>query len=355
LARRSTGSGRRPDIPLAGRSAPGRFFGLIPLGGERVYCFGQLNADALMPEPPEGRLAHFQATFADFAAWVATALGCFTSDAQLHFGPVHEVEEPNWRARRVLLIGGAAHACSPILAQGGAMALEDAVVLSSMLADGPAIPDDWEGVLDAFVARRRPRVEWVRQETHRRIDRAITGPTLLENATAIEARRAREAFEPLKVAPVNRGGIFVEADGYRMVPPVGEPAQWLDGGEPEAAALVSQGKTNGQIADELVVSKRTVESTSRTSSPRPDARTALKSCVGSRRRTGNTPHVDRRYVGVRTQPRPACATLMDVLGTRRESHATAPVRGLKATSPHKSCWGRVEAIAAADRVLLLFA
>jgi hypothetical protein len=38
--------------------APRRFFGLIPLGGERVYCFGQLNADALIPGPPEGRLAH---------------------------------------------------------------------------------------------------------------------------------------------------------------------------------------------------------------------------------------------------------------------------------------------------------
>jgi len=46
--------------------APGRFFGLTPLGGDLVYCFGQLNTDDLVREPPDGRLAHARAVFVDF-------------------------------------------------------------------------------------------------------------------------------------------------------------------------------------------------------------------------------------------------------------------------------------------------
>ena len=38
-----------------------------------------------------------------------------------------------WNRGRVVLIGDAAHACPPTLAQGGAQALEDAAVLSELL------------------------------------------------------------------------------------------------------------------------------------------------------------------------------------------------------------------------------
>ena len=39
-----------------------------------------------------------------------------------------------WNRGRVVLIGDAAHACPPTIAQGAAQALEDAVVLAELLA-----------------------------------------------------------------------------------------------------------------------------------------------------------------------------------------------------------------------------
>ena len=87
--------------------------------------------------------------------------------------------EPRWRAGRVLLIGDAAHACSPIMIQGGAMAFEDALVLSEMLGEAVDAPERWQDVLDTFEARRRPRVEWVREQTHLRIAQATAGPVAL--------------------------------------------------------------------------------------------------------------------------------------------------------------------------------
>ncbi len=62
---------------------------------------------------------------------------------------------------RVVLIGDAAHASSPMMGQGGCMAMEDALVLAETLHASA----DVEGALDLFAIRRKPRVEWVQQES----------------------------------------------------------------------------------------------------------------------------------------------------------------------------------------------
>jgi 2-polyprenyl-6-methoxyphenol hydroxylase-like FAD-dependent oxidoreductase len=91
-----------------------------------------------------------------------------------------------------VLIGDAAHACSPSMAQGGAMALEDALVLAELLADVSDVPDlpdasaaAGDGVtaaLAAFQARRADRVQWVLDQNHRR-DKARNLPTPLRDLT----------------------------------------------------------------------------------------------------------------------------------------------------------------------------
>ncbi|MDN5747294.1 MAG: FAD-dependent monooxygenase [Pseudonocardia sp.] len=57
----------------------------------------------------------------------------------------------------MLLIGDAAHVTSPNMAQGAAMALEDAIVLAESLTAAASIP----AALTAYEHRRRPRIDWV--------------------------------------------------------------------------------------------------------------------------------------------------------------------------------------------------
>jgi 2-polyprenyl-6-methoxyphenol hydroxylase-like FAD-dependent oxidoreductase len=66
------------------------------------------------------------------------------------------VESPWFRGRSVI-IGDAAHACPPLIAQGAAMCAEDAVVLAEMLTSGDGIDE----VLPKFMERRFPRVKMV--------------------------------------------------------------------------------------------------------------------------------------------------------------------------------------------------
>ncbi|MEV5828924.1 FAD-dependent monooxygenase [Spirillospora sp. NPDC052242] len=69
------------------------------------------------------------------------------------------VERP-WSRGRVVLIGDAAHACPPTLAQGAAQCLEDAAVLAELLlaAGGPG-PDVFEAFMDRRYERAKAVVE----------------------------------------------------------------------------------------------------------------------------------------------------------------------------------------------------
>ncbi|MFG2322492.1 FAD-dependent oxidoreductase [Streptomyces sp. NPDC048568] len=68
--------------------------------------------------------------------------------------------EGSWHRGRVVLVGDAAHCCPPTLAQGAALSLEDAWVLSQMLTG----TDEWDDALfqayyERRIARVRPVVE----------------------------------------------------------------------------------------------------------------------------------------------------------------------------------------------------
>ncbi|MEY9211832.1 FAD-dependent oxidoreductase [Thermobifida halotolerans] len=63
-----------------------------------------------------------------------------------------------WNRGRVVLVGDAAHACPPTLAQGAAMCLEDAWVLAELLLFADRVD---QGLWDRFTARRFDRVRTV--------------------------------------------------------------------------------------------------------------------------------------------------------------------------------------------------
>jgi len=71
---------------------------------------------------------------------------------------------PAWVAGRVVLMGDAAHAMLPYLAQGGALALEDALVLADCLAE---LPGDEIAAFARFSALRRARALRVARTSRR--------------------------------------------------------------------------------------------------------------------------------------------------------------------------------------------
>ena len=62
---------------------------------------------------------------------------------------------PTWHKNTICLIGDAAHATSPYVGQGAAMAMEDAVILSMCLRDIPDVND----AFTKFEKLRKKRTE----------------------------------------------------------------------------------------------------------------------------------------------------------------------------------------------------
>lgn len=174
---------KTPVRALAMREMWGRGlrFGLVPIGDDRLYAFAVANAPRGEPDPPEGRLERFRARFAAFGGQVPDVLAALQGPDDLIHNDLEERPEGPWYAGRVVLIGDAAHAMTPNMGQGAAMALEDSAVFVELLRSGAPV----EEMLAAFAARRTPRVRWVQSQS-RRIGRIAQ----LEGAVATRVRNA---------------------------------------------------------------------------------------------------------------------------------------------------------------------
>lgn len=145
----------------------------------------------------QGRLARLRERFAAFGAVVQEYLAALTTDEQIHCLPIAWVEHALWRRGRVVLIGDAAHASSPMRGQGGCLAMEDALVLAEVLHAAASVDE----ALETFVNRRKPRVEWVRQQSQVAAESFGLPPAVRNAALSERGDHLMHArFEPLKAA-----------------------------------------------------------------------------------------------------------------------------------------------------------
>jgi 2-polyprenyl-6-methoxyphenol hydroxylase-like FAD-dependent oxidoreductase len=141
-----------------------RFVSLMPIGGGQTYIALQTRSAPISVAPGE-RIASMRLAAKGMEGPVAAAIDAIPSDDDVFVGPAEEVAQIRWRQSRGVLIGDAAHALSPSFGQGANLAIEDAFVLAQELASN----DDVGAALDAFVARREPRVAFVQDKTAERI------------------------------------------------------------------------------------------------------------------------------------------------------------------------------------------
>lgn len=174
----------------------------VPIDDQRIYVF--VSPSVRERPDPRGH-DRFLAAFDGFcppARRVAEMVGQKLDEG--FFSPLEEVDQRPWSQGRVVLIGDAVHAMAPTMAQGAALAIEDALVLGSMLTGGVPLTD----VGQAFEQHRRRRVEWVRKHTERQA-KVLNLPYWLRNTSArvIGKRLWMQSFSRLR-------------DSYQPVPPL---------------------------------------------------------------------------------------------------------------------------------------
>jgi FAD-dependent urate hydroxylase len=173
----------------------GTSFLTVPVGQGLVYAYADVTADSAPIGDPIERLRQ---DFASFADPIPGLLEQLEDRARIHVAPIEQVAAEHWGRGAVVLVGDSAHGMSPNMAQGAALAFEDALVLAACLRDAATVTD----ALAAFVARRSRRTGWVRAQTYRR-DRTRNLPPVLRDLTlrAFGRRIFQSNYRPL-MAPI---------------------------------------------------------------------------------------------------------------------------------------------------------
>ncbi|KAI0695320.1 hypothetical protein BC835DRAFT_1414956 [Cytidiella melzeri] len=119
-----------------------------------VYKQGQRGTTYEGPwvtQADEGEIA------AQFAEWNPQVLGLIKVMKGSFKWAVHEVRElPTFASGRVALLGDAAHAMTPHLASGAGQAVEDGLILASLLAQQETQKDTIQYALEVYSEVRRP-------------------------------------------------------------------------------------------------------------------------------------------------------------------------------------------------------
>jgi len=134
--------------------APDHSLLTMPLGEGAVFCYADIASGKGRP------IGDWRNYFDDLDRPITDLLA---KAGQLAGSPIMEVDQPYAFLGRTVLIGDAAHAMSPSMSQGVALAVEDALVLAETLSSLPVYQ-----ALPAYEQRRAERIAWVRSQAHRR-------------------------------------------------------------------------------------------------------------------------------------------------------------------------------------------
>src|ERR1700710_592505 len=146
----------RTDLYYGG---PSFIAGYCPTSEDSLYAYIVEPAQDRSGLSPEEQLATMRRLSEAYHGPWDEIRETLTDPARVNYTwfETHVLDQP-WNRGRVVLIGDAAHTCPPTIAQGGAMALEDAVVLAELLTERGALDQD---LWNAFHGRRYDRAKTV--------------------------------------------------------------------------------------------------------------------------------------------------------------------------------------------------
>ncbi len=178
----------------------GASYGFIPLSENRLHCFVQLQASEI-PCARGDEEGYLRNTVTAWNPLMAQALNHRCSP--VHAGFAYMVPPGNWSRGSCVLVGDSAHAVSPTLSEGGALAMEDALVLSLAICAKGSI----EEAIGIYEKARAQRCMWayrmaVSQLNSIRKDRRSVQPNVNVKAGGVPAKLMAAMYRPFLDDPV---------------------------------------------------------------------------------------------------------------------------------------------------------
>jgi 2-polyprenyl-6-methoxyphenol hydroxylase-like FAD-dependent oxidoreductase len=136
--------------------AKGCRVGFSKINANDYYWYMTFDAPPGQTSSPDERWAHAESLFRDhFPQWIGLLEA--TKPEDILRTDISDLKPlPKWSSARIGLIGDAAHATTPNLGQGGAMAIEDALALTESFQKRGLTEEAWKH----FEQNRRAKVDW---------------------------------------------------------------------------------------------------------------------------------------------------------------------------------------------------
>ncbi len=177
----------------------GKRFGILSTGGDRFTWYATANTGPSHVDSREGRQHELLQMFAGWHEPVESLIAGTEAGSIMKNGAYDLLPLKRWGHGRVMLLGDAAHPCTPNLGLGGCMALEDALVLAKSFAK-EASP---ELALRRYESLRRERTRHVQ---HRSLLMGHIGQW--ENRLIVAGRQVMAGILPAKIFERNLRRVY---------------------------------------------------------------------------------------------------------------------------------------------------
>lgn len=185
---------------------PGAYVSLPALSENAIGAILMYRAAPEPRKPGENRKARLAERFATAPREVRLAIQAIEDTSTIYDDDLAQVILPHWHQGRVVLIGDAAHATTPILGIGGSKAMLGAYVLARELAHAPS----YSAAFASYEEKMRPSITQV-QEKSRSIGKFLTQRnTLLLTSKQLLFTYAPQSFLQRLRRPLPQEGLLNE-------------------------------------------------------------------------------------------------------------------------------------------------
>ena len=192
--------------------APGRMLGIMPAGRDACYffyCVGDRSFDDLKREG----VGQFKTEVTEAGPELESGFRSMEAWTRIGYFKPSFVKVDRWVGNGVALLGDSAHTFHPHSGQGVNLSLQDALVLSDVIADALQTGDTSIQKLGAYQAQRKMFADVIGQHAHYTATYALSNNWLIRRLNMRTLRKMQKNRKLMKKALEITSGIFTKKPG----------------------------------------------------------------------------------------------------------------------------------------------
>jgi len=192
--------------------APGKMLGIMPAGPEATYIFYCVGTRSFEDLKKEG-LGRFKEEVTQAAPELTEGFGAMEAWTRIAYFTPSFIKVDPWVGNGVVLLGDSAHTFHPHAGQGVNLSLQDALVLTDVIADALSAGDTSAKRLFPYQSSRKMFADVIGQHAHYTSTYALSNNWLIKRLNRRALRKMQKNPKLMKKALEITAGVFTKKPG----------------------------------------------------------------------------------------------------------------------------------------------